>query len=127
MKKQLVPNTKRKVGEIDFIVINPTRKIIFIIDAKCTKTKYYFQAFSNDKSTFEDYSIKLNDKVEWIKSHKKEVSKFFKIPNLEEYTVEGVFVTNSLIYYNFFSEYPIIPLDKILQYFTSSNRMCVLT
>lgn len=126
LKKQFVPNTKRKIGEIDFILINTSRKIIFVIDAKCTKTKYYFQAFANDKSTFEEYSIKLHDKVEWIKSHKKEVGKFFKA-NIDEYAVEGLFVSNSLIYYNFFSVFPIIPLDKVTRYIATSDRMCVIS
>lgn len=126
LKKQVVPNTKRKVGEIDFIIIDTKRKIIFVIDAKCTKTKFYFQSFANDKDTFEKYSIKLNDKVEWISSHKNEVGKFFKVSNIHEYTVEGVFVTNSLIYYNFFSHFPIIPLDKLLSYIEESDRMCVI-
>jgi len=126
LKKQVVPNTKRKVGEIDFILIDNIRKIIFVIDAKCTKTKFYFQSFTNDKSTFEDYSIKLSDKVEWIASHKTEVGKYFRINNIDEYTVEGIFVTNSLIYYNFFSVFPIIPLDRLILYIETLDRMCVI-
>lgn len=126
LKKQVVPNTKRKVGEIDFILIDNIRKTIFVIDAKCTKTKFYFQSFTNDKSTFEEYSIKLSDKVEWIASHKIEVGKFFRMSNINEYTVEGLFVTNSLIYYNFFSIFPIIPLDKLIRYIETLDRMCVI-
>lgn len=127
LKKQKVPNTNRKVGEIDFILIDKIRKIIFVIDAKCTKTKFYFQSFTKDKSTFEEYSIKLNDKVDWITSHKSDVGKFFKIRDISEYTVEGLFVTNSLIYYNFFSQFPIVPLDKVLCYIESLDRMCVIS
>ncbi len=97
-----------------------------MIDAKCTKTKFYFQSFTNDKSTFEDYSIKLSDKVEWIASHKTEVGKYFRINNIDEYTVEGIFVTNSLIYYNFFSVFPIIPLDRLILYIETLDRMCVI-
>lgn len=126
LKKQVVPNTKRKVGEIDFILMDDIRKIIFVIDAKCTKTKFYFQSFTNDKSTFEEYSIKLNDKIEWISTHKNEVGKFFKVPNINDYTVEGLFVTNSLLYYNFFSKFPIIPLDKLIRYIETTDRMCVI-
>jgi len=70
---------------------------------------------------------KLNDKVEWIASHINEVGKFFKVSNVNEFTVEGVFVTNSLIYYNFFSRFPIIPLDKLLRYIEGSDRMCVIS
>lgn len=126
LKKQVVPNTNRKVGEIDFLLIDTIRQVIYVIEAKCTKTKYYFQSFNNDKSTFDDYSIKLNDKVQWVESHKYEVGNFFKVPNLAQYSVNGLFVTNSLIYYNFFSDIPIIPLDKLRLYIDTSDRMCVV-
>lgn len=126
LKKQVVPNTNRTVGEIDFLLIDTIRKVIFVIEAKCTKTKFYFQSFNNDKSTFDNYSIKLKDKVQWVESHKNEVGKFFKVPNLGQYSVNGLFVTNSLIYYNFFSDIPIIPLDKLRLYIETSDRMCVI-
>lgn len=126
LKKEIVPNTKRKVGEIDFILVDTISKKMYVIDAKCTKTKFYFQAFIKDKDTFENYSIKLNDKVEWVSSHKRDVGKFFKVSDIDQYSVEGIFVTNSLIYYNFYSSFPIIPLDKLLQYIVTSNRMCVI-
>lgn len=126
LKKAIVPNSKRKVGEIDFILIDSTKQIVYIIDAKCTKTKFYFQSFNNDKSTFQGYSIKLNDKVEWVATHIKDVGKFFRLSDLDQYSVEGLFVTNSLIYYSFFSDFPIIPLDKLIQFIKTSDRLCVL-
>ena len=126
LKKESVPGTTRKVGEIDFILIDYKRKVVYVIDAKCTKTKFYFQTFNKDKSTFKNYSVKLNDKVQWVSLHKSEVGKYFKMTNIEDYSVKGIFVTNSLIYYSFFSEFPIIPLDKLIKFIETSDRMCVV-
>lgn len=126
LKKESVPGTTRKVGEIDFILIDYKRKVVYVIDAKCTKTKFYFQTFNKDKSTFENYSVKLKDKVQWVSLHKSEVGKYFKMTNIEDYSVKGIFVTNSLIYYSFFSEFPIIPLDKLINFIEASDRMCVV-
>lgn len=116
LKKAKVPNTNRRVGQIDLIVIDEDRKIIYVIDAKCTKTKFFFQTFQSDKEYFEEYRIKLNDKIDWVRDHKDIVAKYFKLTSLEDYTVEGFFVSNSLIYFGFFSTIPIIPLDKLIQF-----------
>lgn len=126
LKKQLVPNTTRAIGEIDYIVIDANSEKIYVIDAKCTKTKFYFQSFPKDKDIFLGYSIKLQDKTEWVATHLNDVAKEFKLDNLNGYKVEGLFVTNSLIFYGFFSDYPIIPLDKLLLYFQTGNRLCVI-
>lgn len=125
LKKQLAPNSNRKIGEIDFILIDQCNKIVYIIDAKCTKTKFYFQCFAKDKSTFDKYSVKLQDKVQWVANHKDEVGKYFKT-NLQEYSVLGFFVTNSLIYYHFFADFPIIPIDKVLDFIKSRDRLSVV-
>lgn len=121
LKKEKVPNTNRKVGQIDLIVIDEERKIVYVIDAKCTKTKFFFQTFQSDKEYFEEYKIKLNDKINWISNHKDIVAKYFKLISLEDYSVEGFFVSNSLIYFGFFSTIPIIPLDKLIQFLKEKN------
>lgn len=116
LKREKVPNTNRTIGQIDVIAIDETRKIIYVIDAKCNKTKFFFQTFLSDKQAFQKYAVKLTDKVNWITNNKNVVAQFFKIENLDDFTVEGLFVSNSLIYFGFFSEIPIIPLDKLLVY-----------
>lgn len=126
LKKQKVQGTNRKVGEIDFLLIDIYSKTIFIIEAKCTKTKYFLQSLAKDKSTFEEYSIKLTDKLNWISSNKDIVAKFFKLSNLSDFSVDAFFVSNSLVFYNFFSEYPIIPLDNMHLYLSTKNRFCML-
>lgn len=116
LKREKVPNTDRTIGQIDVIAIDETKKIIYVIDAKCNKTKFFFQTFLSDKQSFQKYEIKLMDKMNWIKGNKNVVAQFFKIDSLDDFSVEGFFVSNSLIYYGFFSDIPIIPLDKLLAY-----------
>lgn len=126
LKKEIVPKTNRKVGQIDFLVIDEAKKIIYVIDAKCTKTKSFFQTFRLDKDTFDNYSTKLEDKVNWISTHKNVVAQFFKKDSFDDFKVEGVFVTNSLIFYGFFSSIPIIPLDKLLSYLEKRDMTALI-
>lgn len=126
LKKEKVPNTGRTIGQIDVIAIDETKKIIYVIDAKCTKTKFFFQTFLSDKEAFQKYEVKLVDKVNWVKSNKNIVAQFFKIDNLDDYLVEGIFVSNSLIYFGFFSDIPIIPLDRLLLYLEKRDRNVML-
>lgn len=126
LKKQKVPNTNRTVGQIDILAIDKENKIIYVIDAKCTKTKFFFQSFFNDKQSFMQYDVKLHDKVNWIAAHKNVVAQFFKLTSLDDYRVEGIFVSNSLIYFGFFSNTPIVPLDKLLSYFDKRDAKAIL-
>lgn len=126
LKKQKVPNTNRTVGQIDVLAIDKESKIIYVIDAKCTKTKFFFQTFFNDKQAFLQYDVKLHDKVNWINSHKNVVAQFFKLPSLDDYNVVGIFVSNSLIYFGFFSNTPIIPLDKLFSYFDKKDIKAII-
>lgn len=54
------PNSR--VGEIDFIVINKSTQIIYVIDAKHIKTKYHLQSFAADNSKFVEENG-YNDKL----------------------------------------------------------------
>lgn len=121
LKDASVPGTNRNVGQIDVLSIDQAKKIIYVIDAKCTKTKYFFQSFQNDKKSFEGYKIKLADKVNWINNNKNIVAQYFGLDFLSDYKVEGFFVSNSLIYFGFFSDIPIIPFDKLLDYLEVKN------
>lgn len=126
LKQEKVPNTDRTIGQIDVIAIDETKKIIYVIDAKCIKTKYFFQTFLSDKQAFQKYEVKLTDKVNWIKNNKTAVAHYFKIDSLDDFTVEGFFVSNSLIYFGFFSDIPIIPLDKLLVYLDKKDIKVLL-
>lgn len=90
------------------------------------QNKILFQTFLTDKQAFQQYEVKLTDKVNWIKNNKSIVAQYFKIDSLDDFSVEGLFVSNSLIYFGFFSDIPIIPLDKLLVYLEKKDIKVLL-
>ena len=60
----------RVPGEIDFMFLDIQNRIIYIVDAKFTKTKFYFQSFKSDRQHYIDkYEKKLSDKISWARKH----------------------------------------------------------
>lgn len=117
--------TGRKVGQIDFIIINRDKKIIFIADAKYLKSKYITASFFNDKSKFDEYYKKLQDKLSWAKNNKSLISELFGF-NVNNYVVKELFITDAYIFYSLFVPYPIIPVIAINDYISTSNRYCYI-
>ena len=117
--------TGRKVGQIDFIIINRDKKIIFIADAKYLKSKYITASFFNDKSKFDEYYKKLQDKLSWVKNNKSLISELFGF-NVNNYVVKELFITDAYIFYSLFVPYPIIPVIAINDYISTSNRYCYI-
>ena len=120
------PNSR--VGEIDFIVINKSTQIIYVIDAKHIKTKYHLQSFAADNSKFVEengYNDKLSFKVDWIQKHLYDVSKEFEC-DYSNYSVQGEFVTETFVYYSISSQFPIIPIDWLNKYLKTNDKLCFL-
>ncbi len=117
------------VGEIDFIAIDYSQKIVYVIDAKLNKTRYHFLSFATDKSHFTDdkgYDQKLSFKVDWIRKHLSDVGKMFK-NNSSDFHVQGVFVTETFTYYSLQSIHPIIPISSLEMYcFNTRDKLCFL-
>lgn len=117
--------TGRKVGEIDFLIVNQDKMILYVADAKYIKSKYYISTFYSDKTKFDGYLVKLLDKANWISSHLTSVSKHFNL-DLSNYSVQPLFITDSYLFYSIFFEYPIIPLKGLNSYIESNDRLCFL-
>lgn len=117
--------TGRTVGEIDFLIINPDKKVLYVADAKYIKSKYYLSTFYSDKSKFDAYLIKLLDKSNWINDNLESVSKLFNC-DLSNYLVQPLFITDSYLFYSIFFEYPIIPLKCLLSFIESNDKLCFL-
>lgn len=123
---QCFPN--RNVGEIDFIVLNKLAKIVYVIDAKHIKTKYHLQSFAADYTKFigdRGYDEKLSFKVDWIQKHLYDVSKEFGC-DCSDYSVQGLFVTETFVFYSISSKFPIIPVAWLGYYLKTNNRLCFL-
>lgn len=117
-----------RVGEIDFIVINKSTQIIYVIDAKHIKTKYHLQSFAADNSKFVEengYNDKLSFKVDWIQKHLYDVSKEFEC-DYSNYSVQGALVTETFVYYSISSQFPIIPIAWLNKYLKTNDKLCFL-
>lgn len=118
----------RNVGEIDFIVIDKSTQIIYVIDAKHIKTRYHLQSFAADYTKFigeKGYDEKLSFKVDWIQNHLYDVSKAFGC-DCSDYSVQGIFVTETFVYYSISSQFPIIPIAWFNAYIETNDKLCFL-
>lgn len=113
------------MGEIDFIIINNDKRIIYIADAKHLKSKYITASFYNDKSKFDTYYIKLQDKLEWAKNNTCLISELFGF-DVSSYEIQEIFITDAFIFYALFVSYPIIPLIAINEFLLTNNRLCYI-
>ena len=116
------------VGEIDCVVIDESKHIVFVIDAKLMKTRYHLQSFAADRSKFikeKGYDDKLSFKVDWIQKHLYDVSKEFGC-DCSDYSVQGLFVTETFVYYSILSQFPIIPIAWLDAYIATNDKLCFL-
>jgi hypothetical protein len=121
--------TNKCVGEIDFIIVDDTAKIVYVADAKFIKPTYFIQSFGVDAEKFrgeKGYERKLEYKTVWIKNHLSLLAKELKRSDMSSYTVQGFFVTDNLVYYTMFSQYPIIPIRDIIKFLSTKNRFCFI-
>lgn len=117
--------TNRTVGQIDFIIINEIKHIIYIADAKHLKSKYIVTSFYNDKSKFDNYYIKLRDKAKWANEHKELISDLFGL-DVTSYSVQELFITEAYIFYALYVDYPIIPLVSLNTFLDTNRKLCYL-
>ena len=121
--------SKKTVGEIDFIIIDDILKSIYVVDAKFLKPSFFFTSFAIDADKFRKeggYEDKLSYKIEWLRQNIQLLCRQIKRKDIENYTVEGFFVTDNLVYYSLFSRYPIIPISNVLDYLKTCDRYCFL-
>lgn len=114
------------VGEIDFIIINHNLQTIFVVDAKFLKPRNHFQGYYADINSFikpKGYNDKMSVKVGWIRQHLTDLNRHCRdmSSSIEGYNVVGAFVTDNLTFYSLFSEYPIIPAVKFIEFIKTGN------
>lgn len=111
------------VGEIDFIIINFEIETIFVVDAKFLKPRNHFQGYNADINTFiknKGYNDRMNIKVGWIENHITDLKKHCK-KEIDNFKIKGAFVTDNFTFYSLFSEFPIIPAVKFVDYVKTGN------
>jgi len=114
------------LGEIDFIIISPTAKKIFITDCKHLVGRYDsanqkndFNAFSKGSKNSKSYNDTMTRKVKWFEENKIILLKHFikKYPHtdmdLSAFKIEGIFIVNTPTLYMYNAEYRIYTVDQV--------------
>lgn len=116
-------------GEIDFIIIDNSRKKIIVADSKYNKAKYEAVGFRTDNTNFiTKYEPKLQKKVDWISANKLIVQEHFKIIynindlDLSDYEVIGLFFINTPTFYMFNGAYKAITLNQLDKYLSKNFK-----
>lgn len=114
------------LGEIDFIIISPTSKKIFVADCKHLVSRYDtvnqkndFNAFSKGSKSSRSYNDTISKKVKWFEENKILLQKHFikKYPeehiDISDFTIEGIFIINTPTLYMYNAEYRIYTVEQI--------------
>lgn len=112
---------KKDVGEIDFIVINHERKIVFVTDCKHLQGRYDMMTQRNDFSNFtkgkKPYNKQIENKITWVKDNIESLNYHYikeygsENPDITTYHIEGIFIINTPTFYMFNSDYRIYTVD----------------
>lgn len=119
----------RKVGEIDFIIIDESSECIFVVDAKYIKPTFFFTSFPVDADKFRKeggYEDKLAYKINWLADNIELLAGDMKRTDILNYKVDGFFITDNLVYYSLFSRFPIVPVSNLGEYILTKDRYCFL-
>lgn len=114
------------LGEIDFIIISPASKKIFVADCKHLVSRYDtvnqkndFNAFSKGSKSSRSYNDTISKKVKWFEENKTLLQKHFikKYPeghiDISNFTIEGIFIINTPTLYMYNAEYRIYTVERI--------------
>jgi len=111
------------VGEIDFIIVNIELEKVFVVEAKYNRAKYEGIGFRNDYTNFvNNYEFKLQRKVSWISTNLIVLQEHIKLIeyitdlNLDNYSVEGIFIINTPTFYMFNGDFKAITLNQIFDF-----------
>ncbi|MBO6523180.1 MAG: hypothetical protein JJ971_05085 [Balneolaceae bacterium] len=109
------------LGEVDFIVVSNHTKRIYIIDCKHLMSRYDIANQRNDYNAFvlnkKSYNKTMRNKLDWFTSNKailiQHLSGLGGVKEIENYSIEGVFVINTPTLYMYNSEFRIYTISQI--------------
>lgn len=118
---------QKDVGEVDFIIIVPSQKTVFVVDCKHLQGRYDMINQKNDFTNFvkhKGYNNQINNKVTFVKDnlvhfdfHNKTVYGQ-TTEDITKYKVEGIFIINTPTFYMFNSDFRIYTVDVFLEIIT---------
>lgn len=118
------------LGEIDFIIISPHTKKVYIADCKHLLGRYDMVNQKNDFEHFTkdgkqlSYNNRLKLKVDWMTENMQILEEHFQLRmkkqtlSLAGYSVEGVFFINTPTFYMYNADYRIYTYDQVVEVIT---------
>ncbi|WP_431199564.1 hypothetical protein ACQ86K_00815 [Mucilaginibacter sp. P19] len=110
------------VGEIDLILADTQKKILYIVECKHNKSRFDYFNWKRDYSTFKDkYETQLNNKITFATGETErilihlEVVNGVAIDDKPGYTVQGMFLINAPTLYMYDAFYPTLTLHNLQQ------------
>ena len=114
------------LGEIDFIILSPKTKIVYISDCKHLLGRYDivnqkndFNAFSVGSRKTKSYNETMKNKLQWFNDNKSILEEHFQNKytdetiDLSEYDIHGIFIVNTPTFYMYNAEYRIYTINQI--------------
>jgi len=125
-KKQSYSLEVKNLGEIDFIIVSPRVKKVFIAECKHLQGRYDMVNQKEDYDHFTKdgkdkcYISRINFKTKWLTENKAILEEHlqlrFKVPNLslKDYQIEGVFFINTPTFYMYNSDLRIYTFEQVV-------------
>ena len=131
-KQQTYSLETKDLGEIDFVIVAPNVKKVFIADCKHLLGRYDMVNQKNDYDHFtkdgkhKSYNTRMKLKVQWLTQNKmileEHLQLSFSNPNLsiKDYSIEGVFFVNTPTFYMYNSDLRIYTFDQVKDVITGN-------
>jgi hypothetical protein len=103
------------IGEIDFVVFDTAKKIIYIVENKYLRSKHDSITWSSDYTNFrEKYEGQLRRKVDWVNSRLDSLTEWHNYGIDSSFSVIGLFVINTPTLYMFTEcPYEVVMISKL--------------
>lgn len=113
------------LGEIDFIILNKEKRIIFISDTKYNRARYDAVGYRTDYTNFREYEKKIEVKRDWLIDNLQVLQEHLEIMFhidycILDYKIEAIFFINTPTFYMFNGKYKAITLIRIKEYIEGS-------
>ncbi|MBE9461914.1 hypothetical protein ACFP1I_23280 [Dyadobacter subterraneus] len=111
------------LGEVDFIIVEPILRKVYIVDCKHLLARYDMVNQKNDFCAFvknkKSYNETLDKKMIWFNQNIPFLEQHFQLKysdknfSLADFEIEGIFIVNTPTFYMFNSKFRIYTLSKV--------------
>lgn len=132
-KKQTYSLLVENLGEIDFLIVSPDVKKVFVADCKHLLGRYDMVNQKNDYDHFKEdgkhksYNTRMNLKTQWLTENKAILEEHLQLRfsdpsfSLKEYIIEGIFFVNTPTFYMYNSDLRIYTFEQVIDVITGKH------